>query len=206
MATPLWLCKRDSQLVFIPFQLHVSCSYLFCLAEPLGICGESFHFTWKQWWQSCPYEWRMIWHVMQLIWTGIRRTMLSFNGKSPWSIDCCPAGSWFCSFILCLFFIIVETECVSTSSFSWCHALRYFLWQTVFPPLPPPRPLIIIYAQLFPPIFSSFFTSWPTFSFALPPSSFFFSVTNPSDVLRVPACSVRTHTYTHLCSVSALLS
>lgn len=112
----------------------------------------------------------------------------------------------FVSLCFCLFIMSVET--VSASSFSCpscpcCFSGQpYFLLSLPKPNLPPccPPIIIIIYVQLFP-LISSFSPLWPTFSFALPHPSFFSalppSVANPSDRLRVPACSVHTHTYTY---------
>ena len=112
-------------------------------------------------------------------------------------------------YFVCLFFMIVETECVSASSFS-LHLLPSSCFSYFLPNLPPCSPSSSSACSSFHPSPLPFHPhlKCSTFSFALPPSFFFPavppSVANPSDVLRVPACSVRTHT--HLCSVSGLLS
>ena len=194
-------------LVFIAFKLCVSCFDLFCLAEQLEICGKSFHFTWKQWWQSCPHEWRMIWHVMQLIWTGIRRTTLSFMGSLPDQFTAVLLAAGSVPLFCVCFSIIVETECVSTSSFSWCHALQLFLWRTVFSSSPTLNQLFLLPPSSLSSTYSSSYPSSPPFSphdqpfhlLSLPPPFFFlWQIPLMCYVCLLARCA---HTHTHTYAV-----
>lgn len=108
-------------------------------------------------------------------------------------------------FLFCVFFLMIFENMSQPLLFPVC------LWPTLFPALLHETKL----SSLFPShhhlrtALSTLMTSLFICSASLLPFFFFPHlplppVANPSDVLRVPACSVLT--YTHLCSVSVLLS
>lgn len=114
--------------------------------------------------------------------------------------------------VVSLFFMIVETECVffllvlPSSCFSGKpYFLLSFPNQTfLLTPPPPPN-----HHSSFHPSPPPFLPSWPTFSFALPPSFLFFclpSLCGKSFWCVKCACMLtgRTHTLTHICCHSIM--